>query len=121
MKGQIFVITAIMILLALFIARISTNTTDVKQESLFYESFSNIKSELTRTVDLALINGEDVSTRLDDFIDFSKDIYEKKGYVESVNYTISSGNPTMVHLNISLSSKDSYLLEGLTINRTVYS
>lgn len=120
MKGQIFIITSILVLLALFITRISTKTIDVKQDELFYESFSNLKNELIKTVDLALINGESVSERLGNFTDFSKDVFKKKGYTENVIYSISPGPTTIVYLNISLSSSNSYLLESLIINRTVY-
>jgi uncharacterized protein YxeA len=120
MKGQVFVISSILILLALFLIRASTKTVDVKQNELFYESFSNLKTELIKTVDIALINQESVSTRLDDFIDFSQEVYNKKGYKESINYTVSPGITTIVYLNVSLSSSDSYLMESLIINRTVY-
>lgn len=120
MKGQIFIITSILILLALLIVRESTKTIVVKQDELFYESFSNLKNELVKTVDIALINQESVSSRLDDFILFSKDIFKKKGYIESVNYSVVSGPTTIVYLNISLSSSNSYLLDSLIINRTVY-
>jgi len=120
MKGQIFIIASILVLLALFITRLSTQTIDVRQDELFYESFSNLKNELIKTVDIALINQENVSSRLNDFIDFSKDVFEKKGYVEDVVYSISSGPTTIVYMNISLSSRNYYLLENLIINRTVY-
>lgn len=118
MKGQIFIVSSVLILLVLFLLRVSTKTIDTPTSEVFYESFSNLKGELIRTVDLALLNHEDVSASLDDFIAFSKSVYAKKGYSESVNYTISSPVTT---LNISLTSQDSYLTESLIINRTVYS
>jgi uncharacterized protein YxeA len=121
MKGQIFIITSVLILIALFITRISTKTVDIKQDELFYESFSNLKNELIKTIDLALINQESVSDRLSNFTDFSKDIFKKKGYEESVNYSVLTWPTTIVYLNISLSSNNYYLLERLIINRTVYS
>jgi hypothetical protein len=121
MKGQIFIITSILILLALFITRISTKTVDVKQDELFYESFSNLKNELIKTIDIAFINQESVSNRLDNFIAFSNDTFKKKGYIESVNYSFSPWmDPNKVYLNVSLSSGNSYLLESLIIKRTVY-
>ena len=120
MKGQIFIIASILVLLALFITRLGTQTVDVRQNELFYESFSNLKSELIKTVDLALINGESVSERLDNFTDFSKDVFKKKGYTEDVIYSVSQGSTTIVYMNVSLSSRNDYLLENLIINRTVY-
>jgi hypothetical protein len=120
MKGQIFIIASILVLLALFMTRLSTQTIDVRQDETFYESFSNLKSELIKTIDLALINQESVSDKLDDFINFSNNTFKKKGYTESVIYSISSGPTTIVYMNVSLSSKNYYLLESLIINRTVY-
>jgi hypothetical protein len=121
MKGQVFIIASILVLLALFITRISTKTIDVKQDETFYESFSNLKNELIKTIDLALINQESVSDKLDDFIRFSNDTFKKKGYVESINYSVSQGPTTIVYMNVSLSSKNYYLLDSLIIKRTVYS
>jgi hypothetical protein len=121
MKGQIFIVTSIMVLLALFILRASTRTADVSQSESFYQAFSNLKGELIRTVDLSLINQESVPTRLDDFILFSKEVYARKGYSESVNYTVSPGVTTTVLINVSLSSGNSYLTEDLIISRRVYS
>ena len=121
MKGQIFVITSVLILLVLFTVRVTTQTPVVEQYDAFHDSFSNLKTELVKTVDLALLNKDNVTDRLDDFIYFSKDVLRNKGYVESVNYSVSQGVSTTVYLNVSLSSNNDYLLESLIINRTVYS
>jgi len=120
MKGQIFIIASVLILLALFITRLNTQTSYAKQDELFYEVFSNLKNELIKTVDFSLVEQESISDRLDDFISFSKDILKERGYTESVTYSISQGPTTIVYMNVSLSSKNSYLLENLIINRTVY-
>lgn len=117
MKGQIFVLTSIMILVILLLVRSSTNTQAADQSDQFYLSFSNLEAELTKTVDLALVNRGDVAASLDDFISFSKDVYSRHGYTESVNYTLGG---TSVYLNVSLRSSDSYFMNSLIINRTVY-
>lgn len=120
MKGQIFIIASILVLLALFITRLSTQTVDVRQDELFYESFTNLKNELIKTIDISLINQDSVSANLNDSIDFSTNVFKKKGYVENVAYSISSGPTTIVYMNVSLSSRNYYLIENLIINRTVY-
>jgi len=121
MKGQIFIITSVLILLALLLTSITIKTSNIRKDEVFYESFSNLENELIRTVDIALINKESAYFRLNDFIDFSTNFLKKKGYTENVAYSISSiGLNTVVYLNISLSSSNSYLLENLIINRTVY-
>jgi hypothetical protein len=122
MKGQIFIIASILVLLALFITRLGTQTVDVRQNELFYESFSNLKNELIKTIDVSLLDQPaNLQTNLNDFIDFSNDTFKKRGYIESVNYSVSGTSPYVIYLNVSLSSGNDYLLEKLIINRTVYS
>jgi trans-2-enoyl-CoA reductase len=120
MKGQVFMIVSVFILLFLFLLRINTQTIDVKPEDLFYKDFSNLKNELVKTIDISLLNQENLQNNLNDFIAFSKDFYNNKGYKEDVNYSIStSGDVTTVYLNISLTSSNSYLKQNLIINRTL--
>jgi len=122
MKGQVFIITSALILLSLLLIRINTMTFEIREEKLFYENFLNLKNELINTIDLSLINQEILSTNLDDFIGFSTDLFKKRGYGESVNYSIStSGNLRTIYLNISFKSDDSEILENLIINREMYS
>ena len=120
MKGQIFIIVSVFILLFLFLMRINTKVIEVKPEDLFYEDFSNFKNEFIKTIDISILNGENLQSNLDDFIDFSTDVYKNKGYIENVDYSIQfSGDVTVVYLNISLRSDKSYLRENLIINRTL--
>ena len=120
MKGQVFMIVSVFILLFLFLLRINTQTIDVKPEDLFYEDFSNLKNELVKTIDISLLNQENLQSNLNDFITFSTDFYKNKGYIEDVDYSISTtGDVTTVYLNISLTSSNSYLKQNLIINRTL--
>jgi len=120
MKGQVFIVVSIFVLLFFLLMKINTQTIEVKPEDLFYEDFSNLKNEFIKTVDISLLNGEGVSINLDDFIDFSTNVYKNKGYTENIEYDIqSSGDTTTVYLNISLTSDRSYLKENLIINRTL--
>ena len=120
MKGQVFILISVFVLLFLFSLRISTQAIDVSTGDIFSEDFYNLKDELVRTVDISLINQESLQTNLDDFIAFSKEFYSRKGYKEDVQYSISSvGDMTTVYLNVSLNSSSSYLMQGLIINRTM--
>jgi hypothetical protein len=120
MKGQVFMIVSVFILLFLFLLRINTQTIDVKPGDLFYEDFSNLKNELIKTIDISILNQENLQNNLNDFIIFSTNAYNNKGYAEDVNYSVSiSGDVTTVYLNISLTSSNSYLRENLIINRTL--
>lgn len=120
MKGQVFMIVSIFILLFLFLLRINTQTIDVEPDDMFHEDFSNLKNELIRTVDISLLNQENLVGNLNSFIIFSTDVYKNKGYTEDVQYSIAtSGGSTIIYLNISLSSAKSYLKESLIISRTL--
>jgi len=120
MKGQVFMIVSIFILLFLFLLRINTQTIDAKADDLFLEDFSNLKDELTKTVDISLLNQENLMGNLNGFIIFSTNVYKNKGYTEDVEYSVSTtGDVTTVYLNITLSSSNSYLKENLIINRTL--
>jgi len=121
MKGQIFIIASILILLALFLIRINTYTFEILEDELFYESFNNLKNELINTIDISLVNQEDLSTNLNDFITFSKGALKQRGFIESVNYSISvNGNERTINMNISLKSEKSEILDNLIIKRKVY-
>ncbi len=120
MKGQIFILVSVFVLLFLFLIRINTKIIEAKPEDLFYEDFSNLKNEFIKTIDVSLLNQETISTNLDNFIVFSTDVHKNRGYTENVEYFIQvSGDTTVVYLNISLRSTRSYLKENLIINRTL--
>ena len=120
MKGQVFMIVSLFILLFLFLLRLNTQTLDLSPKDLFYEDFSNLKNELVKTIDISLLNQENLQNNMNDFITFSTDFYKNKGYTEDVNYSISTlGSVTTVYLNVSLASSNSYLKENLIINRTL--
>lgn len=120
MKGQVFMIASLFILLFLFLLRINTQTIDLSPKDMFIKDFSNLKSELVKTIDISLLNQENLQNNLNDFITFSTDFYKNKGYTEDVNYSVSiSSSVTTVYLNISLTSSNSYLMENLIINRTL--
>ena len=120
MKGQVFMIVSLFTLLFLFLLRINTQTVDTSYDSLFFDDFSNLKGELVKTVDVSVLNQDNIAFNLDDFITFSSDFYESKGYEEDVDYYITTlGEVTTIYLNISLSSSDSYLMESLIISRTL--
>ena len=110
---------SIFVLLFIYSLRISTQTSEASEDLLF-EDFTNLRGEFIRTVDMSVLNGESLQDNLDDFVAFSKDFYNRKGYAEDVQYSVETvGDAVTVYLNITLSSDDSYLKEGLIINRTL--
>ena len=122
MKGQIFVMMAVLVLIALLLLRNAIRPSEIKPENFLYENFVNLKNELIKTVDISILNQEDVSTNLNSFIAFSKDVLGRKGYNEDVKFEISTHDSiTEVHMNITLKLENSFIEDKFIINRMVYS
>ncbi len=121
MKGQIFVMMAVLVLIALLLLRNAIRPSEIKPENFLYENFVNLKNELIKTVDISILNQEDVSTNLNSFITFSKDVLGRKGYNEDVKFEISTHDSiTEIHMNITLKLENSFIEDKFIINRTVY-
>jgi len=121
MKGQIFVMMAVLVLIALLLLRNAIRPSEIKPENFLYENFVNLKNELIETVDMSILNQEDVSTNLNSFIAFSKDVLGRKGYNEDVKFEISAHDSiTEVHMNITLKLENSFIEDKFIINRMVY-
>jgi len=122
MKGQIFIMAAVLVLIALILLRNTIKPIEIKPKNYLYENFVNLKNELIRTVDISILNQEDVTTNLNDFIMFSKDVLEQKGYNENIEFVITTyGNTTEVFVNLTLKLENSFIEDNFIINRTVYS
>jgi hypothetical protein len=122
MKGQIFVMMAVLVLIALLLLRNSIRPSAIKPEDFLYENFVNLKSELIKTVDVSILNKEVVRTNLNTFVDFSTKVLGRKGYNEDVKFDVSThDNTTEVHMNVTLKLDNSFIEDKFIINRTVYS
>ena len=122
MKGQVFIITSVLILIALMLVRINTQTFEIETEKTFYDDFSNLKNELINTIDFSILTDmTNLENNLNDFMSFSTNSFKKRGYNEGVSYLITvNGDNRVIYINVSLNSSKSYLKENLIINRTVY-
>ena len=120
MKGQVFIITSILVLLFILSLRSSTQSTLSSERNSFTTDFENLKEEIVNTIDTSLLDNQNVQTNLESFIGFTKEFYKGKGYQEQVEYTFDvSGSVVTVAVNITLSSESSYLTQGIIVNRTV--
>ncbi|NIO44538.1 MAG: hypothetical protein GTN36_03225 [Candidatus Aenigmarchaeota archaeon] len=121
MKGQIFIMTAVLVLIALILLKNAIQPFEIQPKDFLYENFVNLKNELIKTVDISLLNQEDVTTNLNDFIGFSNNIFEQRGYDENVVFEIITyGNTTEVYMNVTLKLENSFIEDKFIINRTVY-
>jgi len=122
MKGQIFMMIAVLVLIALILLKSTLQPIIVKPENFLYENFINLKNELMRTVDISVLNNENVVSNLNSFTSFSSDVLKQRGYTETTEYTVSTyGNTTTVYMNLSLRIENSFIEDSFIINRTVYS
>ncbi|OGI11727.1 hypothetical protein A3K64_00340 [Candidatus Micrarchaeota archaeon RBG_16_36_9] len=122
MKGQVFILIAVMVLIALILLKNVIQPPVIKSENHLIENFMNLKNELIRTVDISLLNNEDVSANLNTFVSFSKEILGNRSYDENIVFNvISYYNTTEVHVNITLVQGNSFMEDNFIINRTVYS
>ena len=122
MKGQVFIMIAVLVLIALILMKNAIQPTEIEPKNFLYENFVNLKDELIKTVDISILNQEDIRTNLIDFIDFSEDVLEQRGYNEIVEFEILTyDDTTEVYMNISLELGNSFIEDNFIINRTVYS
>jgi hypothetical protein len=122
MKGQIFILASVMILIALLLLQNAIRPVVASPKSDLFQIFSNIRAETIRTVDMSLLNGGDVSANLNNFIEFSQEIMKKRGYTQIAIYSVSNmGGTTIVNMNLTLSAGNSFIQDEFIINRTVYS
>jgi len=120
-KGQVFLIIAVFVLLAMIFIRTEIKPLIVKPSNMLPENFINLKNELIKTVDLTLLNQSSLSTNLNNFIEFSTNVFNQRGYKENVTYVISTtGSTTTVNFNVSLEFENSYLNDTFSVIRTVY-
>ena len=88
MKGQIFIVVSILIAVSLLALSIGMNKIIV-EESYVQDYFVNVRTEIKNTADNSLLNGEEYSDNLDDYIVFSEKILDKKGIKQEISYALS--------------------------------
>lgn len=121
MKGQVFIILAVFLLLGLMLLRVTTRTISEGPKNFLPENFLNLKNELTHIVDISLLKNENIQANLNQFVSFSTDILKQKGYEENVQYSVDQvGSTTTVKFNLILSLDKEYLNDSFSVERTVY-
>ncbi|MFQ6020765.1 MAG: hypothetical protein ACE5J4_01960 [Candidatus Aenigmatarchaeota archaeon] len=121
MKGQVILIISVLVVIILILIKLNTQTFTEKPQNILPTTYLNLKNELIKTIDISLLNQEDVSSNLNAFIAFSKQILERRGYNQEINYNIvREGDITKVYINLNLSLSNSYINDDFTITRTVF-
>jgi len=121
MKGQIFLLTSLFFVVILILISITTRLPFEKETTNLHDMFSNLKSELTKTVDLSLLNNQNIANNLDSFILFTKEINKRRNIEENTTYSIeNNGNVYTVYINVSLASENQLIKDSFIVDRTVY-
>lgn len=116
MKGQIFIVASLFVAIAMLVLAMGTQIIPEPQDYL-QNYFVNLRAELTETASHAILDGTDVSSALDEYIDFSDDILSAKGYTQIVSYAENSG---LITIDIYLGKGDEYYKDRITIDTEVF-
>ncbi len=117
MKGQIFIVVSILIVVSLLGLSIGMKNIII-EESYIQDYFVNTRSEVKNTIELSLLSEEDFSNNLDAYILFSTQVLEDKGITQDISYII---DPTEILVNIYLEKGEEYYSDQIVVQRGVYS
>jgi len=121
MKGQTFVIMAIIIVIVMVMLKSSLNFVKIIENKRYIESgleryqFQNVKDELEKTIQISYPNGKNITDNLNEFLKFSRQRFKSRTielnglFLEAYFPTIETGIDT--RLNVSVLN-----LLGETIN-----
>ncbi|MBR9682446.1 MAG: hypothetical protein GOV02_02115 [Candidatus Aenigmarchaeota archaeon] len=121
MKGQIYLVTAIFIMIMLVFLRASVmDVSNLRKES-FYDDFIDLKEEYVHVISTSLLNSENITDNLDEFVLFSEEYYSQRGMNHTISYNVSqTSSNAIVDVYIYLGNDKSYLSDSFTIERDVY-
>jgi hypothetical protein len=118
MKGQIFITVSILVAVTLLVLTINSFTTQENDQYL-YNYFTNLKTELTNTVDIAILDNLDdsgISARIDQYSDFSNTLLSGKGYTQKIVYNANVNGAT---IDIYLGKGEEYYQDTIVLDRIV--
>jgi len=122
MKGQIYLVTAIFIVIMLVLLRAGfMDISSLDKNDLYYD-FDNLKQEYTNVVQVSLLNSENITKNLDEFSVLAEDHYNQRNMVHNISYNVTqTTSNASVELYIYLGDDNSYISDNLVIDRSVYS
>lgn len=121
MKGQIYIITAILIVIMLVFLKVGVMDISTLQRESFYNDFVDLREEYVHVITTSLLNSENITENLDDFASFTEDYYSQRGMNHTIVYTVSqTSSNASVDVYIYLGDDKSYLSDSFTVERDVY-
>ncbi|MCD6476917.1 MAG: hypothetical protein J7K26_01975 [Candidatus Aenigmarchaeota archaeon] len=115
MKGQAYTILAIFLVVSLLSLSLLFKENHIEKTNI-QSIFLNVKNEIIKTVELSILDDNDISTNLDDFILFLNKYLESRNYNIETKYTI---NTDKVEIYLKISDKNSYIQDKFNINRKI--
>ena len=117
MKGQIFIVSAIIV--AVLLLALAINIKPVYTSTDYLQNyFTNVRTEIIDTFESALLSGEDYTNVLDEYVAFSEDVLSNKGIEQQITYYENSSG---VVVDIYLERGEEYYSDQIIIPLGVYS
>lgn len=117
MKGQMYITITVLIIVALFALKMGTASFDGNINPDMNKIYMNIKDEIKDTLEISLLNNEDVSANLDDFLDFTESSLEKRGYTQDITYEISGNS---IKINLYLEHDGNFINDTFIVSGEIY-
>jgi len=115
MKGQAYTILAIFLVVSLLSLSLLFKETYIEKTNI-KNIFLNVKNEIIKTVELSILDDNDISTNLDNFILFLDKYLESRNYNIETNYNINKDN---VEIYLKISNQNSYIQDKFDISRKI--
>jgi len=115
MKGQIFITVSILVAVTLLVLTINSFSTQ-ENDPYLYNYFINLKTELTNTVDLAILDNRDIAASINQYSDFSDKLLSNKGYTQRINFNVKE---TSAVIDIYLGKGEEYYQDTIVLDRIV--
>lgn len=126
MKGQIFLVIAVLVILVLILTKTETSFLKTVEQQRFQlysmlpENYENLKNEYERTVHISLSKNKSMETmvsNLNNFSNFSSTAFERKNYTFQVFYSFAFVNSST--LNITVGNFLGKTIKNITINQSL--
>ncbi|MFH8086470.1 MAG: hypothetical protein QW609_01450 [Candidatus Aenigmatarchaeota archaeon] len=100
MKGQAFLIVAIIFVTILALIKINASFPHIKEDKTIFFEFENVKEEMIKSVEFSLYEKENITKNLENFADFARSFFRRKAL--NLNLLLLEVLAENGNLNISL-------------------
>lgn len=128
MKGQMFLIIAIIVIVTIILLKNSLNITKILEAKKFLESgvdrleFENIENELIKTIQISYNQSANMTNNVNDFLKFTRNVLQGRAidfkgiFVETIHPSVSAGTDTPLNITVFNLLKENMNFLNLTLN-----